>query len=207
MARMDTRQALDAVIKDRGESYASLSRMLGRNASYIQQFIKRGSPAQLDEEDIARLSLYLDVPPEDLGGRKASVRARRLILSLPVLGAEERGSADESTRRVDGVWLMRISREPAGVALVVVDGDAMNPTLQQGDEVLIQRMTTKESVRDGLYAIRGSSKTLIRRIALEPTRGRISVLTDHPSFPNWSSLTRDAVDVVGRVIWLGLRMP
>ena len=50
MADEDIRAELDALIRARGDDYASLSRMLGRNAAYIQQFIKRGVPRKLDED-------------------------------------------------------------------------------------------------------------------------------------------------------------
>ena len=40
----DARTALDRLIVERGENYADLSRLIGRNPAYIQQFIKRGTP-------------------------------------------------------------------------------------------------------------------------------------------------------------------
>ena len=48
---VDVRSALEALCRERGEDYASLSRLIGRNAAYIQQFIKRGTPQRLAEED------------------------------------------------------------------------------------------------------------------------------------------------------------
>ena len=47
----DARRALDELIQQRGVNYSSVSRLLGRNAAYIQQYIRRGSPRQLDEQD------------------------------------------------------------------------------------------------------------------------------------------------------------
>lgn len=71
---MEPREALDGLIVERGETYASISRLLGRNSAYIQQFIKRGSPARLDQSDIALLALHFDVPPEVLGGKERKGR-------------------------------------------------------------------------------------------------------------------------------------
>jgi len=51
--------------------------------------------------------------------------------------------------------------------------------------------------------VRGSSETFVRRIALDPTKNRISVLTDHPAYPSWNGVQRKAINVVGRVIWIG----
>jgi len=43
------REELDRLILKGGYGYASISRLLGRNPAYVQQFIKRGSPRKLDE--------------------------------------------------------------------------------------------------------------------------------------------------------------
>ena len=41
----DPRATLDELIRQRGVNYSSISRLLGRNVSYIQQFIRKGSGA------------------------------------------------------------------------------------------------------------------------------------------------------------------
>ena len=38
-SKLDPRRALDDLIKERGETYSSVSRLLSRNSAYIQQFI------------------------------------------------------------------------------------------------------------------------------------------------------------------------
>src|SRR5688572_24829368 len=68
MAASDPRAALDAAIRARGEDYASLSRMLGRNSAYIQQYIKRGSPRRLGEDERRKLAAYLGVAESAIGG-------------------------------------------------------------------------------------------------------------------------------------------
>ena len=45
------RENLERLIQERGVNYSSVSRLLGRNAAYIQQYIKRNSPRHLDEND------------------------------------------------------------------------------------------------------------------------------------------------------------
>ena len=54
----DARRALDELIQQRGVNYSSVSRLLGRNAAYIQQYIRRGSPRQLDEQDRSVLARF-----------------------------------------------------------------------------------------------------------------------------------------------------
>jgi len=67
----DARIALERLIADRGENYADLSRLIGRNPAYIQQFIKRGTPRKLDEDDRRVLARYFGVPEQMLGGTAA----------------------------------------------------------------------------------------------------------------------------------------
>ena len=65
---MDARAELERLIGERGEDYAGLSRLIGRNAAYVQQYIKRGIPKRLAEGDRRLLARYFEVPEEQLGG-------------------------------------------------------------------------------------------------------------------------------------------
>jgi len=206
MAKLDPRRALDELIKERGESYSSVSRLLSRNAAYIQQFIKRGSPAHLDDSDIAQLSVHFGVPAAVFGGDEVPESAGLSTIAIPVLGATDADDSLGPVRLVDEAWLRSLSQKPTGVSIVRVEGDAMYPTLRDGDEVLIQRYLAKENPRDGLYVIRADTGLLVRRIALEPARNRIAVLTDNPNYPNWDGLIRNAIQIVGRVIWIGMQL-
>ncbi|WP_336977337.1 S24 family peptidase [Altererythrobacter fulvus] len=202
---MEPREALDGLISERGETYASISRLLGRNSAYIQQFVKRGSPARLDQSDIALLALHFDVPVEMLGGKEGPTVGQRSIVKVPLLNGTGNDSRSQ-WRLVDAAWLGRLCDQPAGVAILPIVGEAMEPTLRNGDEVMISRVRFQESVREGLYAIRGSSEIFVRRIAIDPTKNRLTVLTDHPAYPSWQGIQRKGVDIVGRVIWIGARV-
>jgi len=202
---MGPREALDGLISEQGETYASISRLLGRNSAYIQQFIKRGSPARLDQSDIALLALHFDVPVEMLGGKEGPTVGQRSIVKVPLLNGTGNDSRSQ-WRLVDAAWLGRLCDQPASVAILPIVGEAMEPTLCNGDEVMISRVRFQESVREGLYAIRGSSEIFVRRIAIDPTKNRLTVLTDHPAYPSWQGIQRKGVDIVGRVIWIGARV-
>ena len=65
---MDARAALERLCLERGEDYASLSKLLGRNPAYIQQFIRRGVPRHLKDSDRRTLARYFGVGEEVLGG-------------------------------------------------------------------------------------------------------------------------------------------
>jgi hypothetical protein len=51
----------------------SLSQTLGRNEAYIQQWLSRGTPRQLHENDRALLAMSLGLPEEALRGQPRSV--------------------------------------------------------------------------------------------------------------------------------------
>ena len=64
----DPRLVLERLCAERGEDFAGLSRMLGRNPAYIQQFVRRGVPKRLKEEERRKLARYFSVPEALLGG-------------------------------------------------------------------------------------------------------------------------------------------
>ena len=104
------REELDRLILKGGYGYASISRLLGRNPAYVQQFIKRGSPRKLDDEDRKTLACFFGVDeqvlgrPELLGQRTAD----GAVVDVPVEYAFEvrrgRGHVQrrgQAARRVD----------------------------------------------------------------------------------------------------------
>ena len=64
---MDPRERLTELAASRNASLAALSRMIGRNASYLQQFVTKGSPRKLEEEDRRKLADFFAVAESELG--------------------------------------------------------------------------------------------------------------------------------------------
>ena len=64
------RNRLTELADQRGESLANLSRIIGRNAAYLQQFVTRGSPRRLPEDDRLLLAKHLNVDERELGARE-----------------------------------------------------------------------------------------------------------------------------------------
>lgn len=60
-----------------GESLAALSRLVGKNAAYLQQFVTRGSPERLPEDVREKLARYFEVDERLLGARMPYVPAVR----------------------------------------------------------------------------------------------------------------------------------
>lgn len=216
----DPRIVLERLIAERGENYADLSRLLKRNPAYIQQFIKRGTPRKLDEEDRRVLARYFGVAEDVLGGSSAKAPMAKVPRSLPAvvtvprlsLGASAGpGSLDEDERATgamafDANWLRHLGVHPQRVSIIRVDGESMAPTLNDGDEIMVDHDDGAVRLRDGVYVLRLDGVLMVKRIALGPRRGLFSVLSDNGHYPDWIDIDPALVAIVGRVVWTGRRL-
>ncbi|EXS70538.1 S24 family peptidase [Sphingobium sp. Ant17] len=216
----DARTALERLIADRGENYADLSRLIGRNPAYIQQFIKRGTPRKLDEDDRRVLARYFGVSEQMLGGAAVPIAAAARMRSLPAVVAVPRlalgasaggGTLDEDERAAgvmafDAQWLRHLGVRPQRVSIIRVDGESMAPTLSDGDDIMVDHDDDALRLRDGVYVLRLDGVLMVKRIAIGPLRGRFSVVSDNVHYPDWADIDPALVDIVGRVVWTGRRL-
>lgn len=215
----DPRAALDRLLQEKGIDYAQISARIGRNPAYIQQYIKRGSPRRLAEEDRARIAAYLGVPEAMLGGpapRVAAVSRVRgpgmvLVPKLAIgasagAGASVDGEPVEGALAFDPRWLRDLGADPRALSIIRVAGDSMAPTLNDGDDILVDGSDAAGRLRDGIYVLRMDDGLMVKRVARAPGQGRLSVISDNPQYPSWSDLPMTAVRLVGRVVWTGRRV-
>lgn len=226
----DARFALERLVAERGENYADLSRLIGRNPAYIQQFIKRGTPRKLDEQDRHILARYFGVPERMLagGGSERSMMDRPMVeagaptrrsgmpavVAVPrlALGASAGGGTLDDDERTAGVmafdarWLRHLGVRPQHVSIISVDGESMAPTLSDSDDIMVDHEDGADRLRDGVYVLRLDGVLMVKRIAMGPLRGRFSVVSDNPHYPDWTDIDPALVDIVGRVVWTGRRL-
>ena len=208
----DPRAYLDDLIRDRREDYASLSRMIGRNPSYIQQYLKRGTPKRLDEEDRRKLARYFGVSEALLGGTE--VRAERplkTIARLDVQASAGAGAFAQQERSSDAMGFSeRMLRtlaggDPSGLSMISVVGDSMEPTLNDGDDILVNRLDGRAQLRDGVYVLRMGDALHVKRIACGPDPCRVTIISDNEAYPAWNNVDLRGVSLIGRVVWGGKR--
>jgi phage repressor protein C with HTH and peptisase S24 domain len=213
MADSGQRDALERLIRERGEDYASLSRLIGRNPAYIQQFIKRGSPRRLDEKDRRLLARYFGVGEEMLGGppsagRDPLVKVPRLDVGASAgFGADAGAEARVGQIAFDPQWLRQLC--PAGpdrLSFIRVRGDSMLPTLADGDEILVCHPAGGERLRDGIHVLRQDEAVMVKRLAINPATGRVTISSDNPAYPSWPDCELASLDVIGRVVWAGRKV-
>lgn len=216
METVDVRERLLVLSRERDVSLSALSRMIGKNASYLQQFIRKGSPRKLEETDRAMLARFFGVSEHDLGRPKENSlidsdgHAAQSWLDIPRLSlgasagpgvlADDEAAFD--TIRFSARWLRSLGLRPGALSVIAVVGDSMEPTLRDGDEILVDR--TPAPLRDGVHVVRIDDTLLVKRVDTGHP-GVILLLSDNPAY---STITckPDEVTVIGRVVWKGGRI-
>jgi phage repressor protein C with HTH and peptisase S24 domain len=214
-----TRTRLVALAAERGVSLSALSGLLGRNAAYLQQFVRKGSPRKLEENDRRTLAEFFGVDEAELGappretvvtvGAVAPARGADWadIPRLPLGASAGPGTLAHDAPPVDrlrfsGRWLRQQGLDPAMLSVIEVEGDSMDPTLRDGDEILVDR--SPRALRSGLHVIRLDDVLLVKR--LEPgSAGTLQIISDNPAYPRLERARADVV-VIGRVVWKGGRI-
>jgi len=197
------RAALEALIAEHGASLADLSRLLGRNLAYLQQYLVRGTPRLLAEADRALLARYFGVPEARLGGPEieGAIEVPRLDVGA---SAGPGGLVEGEARRRPGGFSPDLRRvlgvRPEAASMIRVRGDSMAPTLEDGDEILVDRDRRRVEARGGVFVIRLGGELMVKR--LRPAVGGVELISDNPE---WETRLVPAatLDVIGRVAWLG----
>jgi phage repressor protein C with HTH and peptisase S24 domain len=213
MTDEEQRAALQRLMDAKGEDYAGLSRLLGRNAAYVQQYMKRGSPRRLGEDDRRLLAHYFGVEESVLGGPAPEPgAAMQTVPWLDVEAAAGDGALGNDERRrahiaFDPAWLRQVARgAPEQLSIIRVAGDSMAPGLADGDDILVDRGDAAERLRDGVYVMRMEEALVVKRLAVNPAGGTVSIRSDNPAYPTWPDCDPAALEIVGRVVWSGRRI-
>lgn len=208
---MQARQKLGELARERGTSLASLSRMLGRNTTYLQQYISKGSPRKLEEEDRRKLARYFGVAETELGASQdSSYTTTREWVDVPRLAVEASagpGAANSNDQPFDSFrfsqrWLREQGLEPGKLSAVRVVGDSMEPLLREGDDLLVDM--AERPFRDGIYVLRLDDNLLVKRVTSQGG-GRFSLLSQNLSYPPLS-VTAEQMQLLGRVVWKSGRL-
>ena len=205
----------------RGVSLAALSAMIGRNSAYLQQYVRKGSPRKLEEGDRRKLARFLGVDESELGAeanagtreksytsRHKPARAEWVDVPRLALGASAGNGALAASEQPFGAlrfaagWLRAAGLEPARLSGIAVAGDSMEPTLRDGDEILVDERP--RALRDGVHVVRVGDALLVKRLDLGRP-GRITLISDNPIYAAQDLDARE-VQVIGRVVWKSGRL-
>ena len=208
----DARDRLLELARDRGASLAGLSQLIGRNPTYLQQFVRKGSPRKLEEDDRRTLAEFFGVAESELGAStdKSYVAPRpgdwievpRLSLDASAgpgaVGAREIPfDAFRFSRR----WLREMGLEGADLTAIRVEGDSMEPTLRSGDEIFVDR---NKRGREGIHVVRIGDALHVKRLQASAP-GRIALVSENTAYAAIELASED-IEIIGRVVWKGGRV-
>ena len=217
MATEKARLFLDQTITEQGLTYSDISRLIGKNPAYIQQFIKRGTPRRLNEQDRRAIARHLGVEEHQLSGFASALGAPSIpgrsqrsahVPRMSLAASAGSGTLDATEHTSDVLtldirWLREIGVEPPYVSIIRVDGESMAPTLNHGDDILVDHSDNISKLRDGIYVLRLDDVLMVKRIALGPRKGTFSILSDNSFYPSWTDVDPALITVVGKVVWVG----
>ena len=196
----DPRTALATLAAARGDSLAALSAMLGRNAAYLQQYVRRGSPRVLGERDRRLLSEYLGVSETTLGAppeRAGGFRIRKLDVAASAgPGVLVDGEIVLGTDTLDPGLARRLGLRDGQAAIIRVRGSSMEPGLVDGDHIVVDTADRSPTARGGVYVIRIDDAVMVKRVAL--AGGRLVATSDNPAA---ATIPEGRITVIGRVVW------
>lgn len=206
------RQALAALVSERRSDCAALSRLIGRNPAYVQQYLRRGTPKRLAERDRRLLAEFFGVEEEVLGGPLRLADRLAPVHRLDLRAAAGAGAFVGEERPIahiafDPAWLRRVARgRPEKLALIRVAGDSMAPTLGDGDDILVDRGDRADRLRDGIYVLRLEGTLIVKRLVMGRDRAEVTIRSDNPAWPDLPLRPASELDLVGRVVWTGRRL-
>lgn len=210
------RKRIEREIAARGLDLKEVSLKIGRNHAYLQQFLKRGIPARLQEEDRAKLAALLGIPETELGAPRPAAAPRAKLGDVPQFnihaGMGNGGllsvQVDQAGQALDpgdsdGFWSFPESvkagwRRMSRTYALPVTGDSMEPTLPNGSYVFIDTTHIVPSPPD-IYAIDYGDGLMVKRVELIPQTGSVRISSDNTRYRDYE-LSRDDLRVYGRVV-------
>ena len=100
-------------------------------------------------------------------------------------------------------WISRKGLNPNSLAVVTARGDSMEPTVRDGDILLVDRNIDRIST-DGIYLIERDNQLYCKRLQ-KKFDGGVTIMSDNPRYEA-QQLSADAaasLHVAGHVIWIG----
>jgi transcriptional regulator with XRE-family HTH domain len=108
-----------------------------------------------------------------------------------------------ATAQFPEYWLREQFGKVEGLRLVKASGDSMEPTITDGQWVMID---IGRQAGDGIFAVRVWDDLFIKRLQFQTTR--VLAISDNPSYEIFvinlkDKADREAFQVIGRVVWTG----
>ena len=217
------------MVADSRTNLRTASLVIERNASYLHQFIHRGTPKVLAEDDREALAEHLGCSPDLLRHDRRFTRRERPKTALPspyvaprgysavpeidVRAAAGPGAWNDEFEDAADTWLFadplirhEFRTRPEDLRIITVDGDSMEPVLSSGDRILIDVSLTVP-VPPGIFVIWDGMGLVAKRIEHVPHSEppRVVLKSLNPEYDSYERLAEE-IRVVGRAVWVSRRL-
>jgi phage repressor protein C with HTH and peptisase S24 domain len=104
------------------------------------------------------------------------------------------------------LWLKRkLGIAAENLYLINVEGESMEPTLRQGNVILVNHADNTVT-RDGIYALKIGDSVLVKRLQRLPN-SIVKVTSDNPVYQPFdidlSDNSSSEISIIGRAVWFG----
>lgn len=172
--------------------------------SQVSIFNLEAGKIKVTDEYVRKYAELYNVEPMELLKEKPNVPTTiiedtkiDIISAIPCCG-----NGNEVTEEVIGTFKLPIekfraitSSNPSNCKMLQVSGDSMQPTINDGDFVIVD--TSNIEIGDGIYLIRNLSGLVVKRIQVK--FDNIAVLSDNPLYQPVSA-SMGELQIIGRVI-------
>ena len=225
MTTEEIRRKIADLITEKQLSMAKVSLGIGKNVAYLQQFITKGSPLRLPEEQRKKLALILGVDEQELTdlpltspipAHMAGVAAVAEKITSWLTPKEDIATIemvdvtaccgegiDNLSEKVCGHWNLPlvdfksiVTGSPNNIKMLRVQGDSMTPTIADGDFVWVDISNNFVS-SDGIYLIKTHTGISVKRV--QSGLSNITIICDNPIYKN-EITTMGEIQIIGRVV-------
>lgn len=201
---------LEQFIEQKKVSRRSLANLSGTTEASIRNYIKGRMP----QVDVAyKIAKILDVSLDELiSGESSGASMSDEYAFIPVYSIKvsaghgfANGNEEDIVRRLAfrKNWLNFRGLKESNLALVVTQGDSMEPTLHSGNSLLID--TSNKSLTDGcIYVIRVGDELYAKRLQKQ-FNGGVRLISDNKEYDDQLVQPNevDQLQIVGKVVWVG----
>jgi phage repressor protein C with HTH and peptisase S24 domain len=224
------------LIQSSGSDMKAVSKAIGKNPAYLQQFLFRGTPRVLSEKVRTSLADHLGVAvdelshklalPRDVSPRRATpepapaqpaeVFVPQDLLGIPeidVRAAAGPGALNEEQPDTVATWYLpewliehELRTQAASVRLMSVMGDSMWPTLSDGDRIMVD-LSHKAPSPPGIFVLWDGFGLVTKRVDRIPGGEQPKIrLVSDNDAYPAYDCDVQDINVVGRVIWAAKRL-
>ena len=217
------RETLRHLLRQNGIPMREASLAMGRNASYLQQFLQRGSPATLRRRDREVLARLLGCTPADLwpaepvtpespAGGRPSVPAGAPLAAIPEIEVAAAAGDGALTgedppeiarwRLPDAMLRHEGGASPENLRILRARGDSMEPLVGEGDRLIVD-ISRRAPATGELAVLWDGLGLVVKRV--EAVSGsdpaELRLISANPVYEPYAVPTQD-VHMIGKVVWV-----